>query len=127
VKREVVSLPGQSASLPLSPGIKVGNLLFTSGQVGVDREKGITPEDIRDQTRACFRNLRQILNAAGVDYEDVVKVNVYLTDMSEFSAMNEAYREHFPEEPPARTTVGIKALARPEFRVEIEMVALLGG
>ncbi len=122
-KREVVNLPGGGGNLPLSPGIKFGNLFFTSGQVGVDRESGTTPDSPAEQTRNCFKNLKKILDAANLGFEDVIKVNVYITDPAYFSEMNEAYIEFFPSEPPARTTVGIGGLARPEFKVEIEMIA----
>ncbi|MFP4200208.1 MAG: RidA family protein [Clostridia bacterium] len=121
-KREVVNL-GSGGNLPLSPGVKFGNLFFTSGQVGVDRESGTTPESVAEQTRNCFKNLMKILDAAGLGLEDVIKVNVYITDSAYFSEMNEAYVEFFPSDPPARTTVGIGGLARPEFKVEIEMIA----
>jgi 2-iminobutanoate/2-iminopropanoate deaminase len=92
--------------------------------VGIDREKGEVPSDIKGQTRQCFKNLEEVLDAAGLGFDDVAKVNVYLTDMSEFSDMNEAYKEVFPETPPARTTVGVDALASDDFRIEIELVAL---
>ena len=124
MKRETVTLGG-SSNLPLSPGVKVGNFLYTSGQVGVDRSTGTVPEDAGEQTRFCFENLRKILVAGGVDFEDVFKVNVYLTDNDDFAAMNEVYRTYFPNDPPARTTVGTSGLARPDFKVEIEMIALL--
>ncbi len=123
MKREVVST-GSTGDLPLSAGVKAGSFLYTSGQVGVDGDTGVVPEDVGEQTRLCFENLRRILAAGGVDLEDVIKVNVYLTDTGDFAAMNEVYRTYFPVDPPARTTVGISGLARPEFKVEIEMIAL---
>jgi len=123
--RKVVSPGGKKSSAPLSPGIQVGDFLFCSGQVGVDRETGTVPEDIKEQTRNCFKNLEKVVRAAGATMNDVVKVNVYLTNMDDFSDMNEAYAEVFPEDPPARTTVGIKGLVREEFKIEIELVALI--
>lgn len=125
MKREVISVTGASSTAPLSPGIRLGNLLFTSGNVGVDHSTGSIPEGIEAQTRACFENLRQILEAAGTSFANVVKANVYLTDMADFGRMNEVYREYFPTAHPARTTVCIKALANPRLIVEIELVALV--
>jgi len=122
-KREVVNLPGGGGNLPLSPGIKFGNLFYTSGQVGVDRESGTTPDCPAEQTRNCLKNLGKILDAAGLGFENVIKANVYLTDPAYFPKMNEAYVEFFPEDPPARTTAGTSGLARPEFKVEIELIA----
>ncbi len=124
--REVVSLPGGGGNIPLSPGIKIGNLLFASGQVGVDRKTRDVPDDVGEQTRNCFRNLGAVLEAAGVGFEDVVKVHVFLTDMDDFRTMNEAYREFFPIDPPARTTVGIKGLVSEKFKVEIDLIAAIG-
>ena len=111
---------------PFSPGIRLGNLLFTAGQVGADG-KGAVPADIREQTRITFENLRAILLAAGSGFEHVLKVTVFLTDMKDFAAMNEVYQTYFRGDPPARSTVGVSALARPELHVEIELVAHVPG
>jgi len=111
-------------SAPLSSAVRVGDFIYTSGTVGVDRTNNTIPEGIEGQTRACFENLRQVLDAAGTSFGNVVKANVYLTNMNDFSAMNEVYGEFFPTNPPARTTVGIEALANPNLIVEIELVAL---
>ncbi len=125
MKRRIVSLPGPKSKLPLSPGVIVGNLLFTSGQVGVNKTTKETPTSVGEQTQCCFDNLKPILEAAGLGMEDVAKVNVYLTDMSDFPEMNKVYKEQFPDDPPARTTVGISGLAMPEYKVEIEMIAVV--
>lgn len=112
--------PGPIA--PYSPGIKLGNLLFTAGAVGAD-VNGKVPEDIRAQTRNTFENLKAVLSAAGSGLNNVLKCTVYLTDIRDFQAMNEVYRGYFTGDLPARTTVEVSALARPELHVEIEMVA----
>ena len=78
--------------------------------------------DVAAQTRQVFANLRAVLKASDLDFEDVVKVNVYLTDISDFEAMNKVYAEHFREPYPARTTVGVAQLPK-GAKVEIEMVA----
>ena len=108
-----------------SPAIVAGNLIFTSGHVGSVPETGEVPAGIAAQTAQTMENLKSVLEAAGTSLDNVVKVNVYLTDIDDFPAMNEVYRHYFPEDPPARTTVGITALARPDLLIEIEMVAVV--
>jgi 2-iminobutanoate/2-iminopropanoate deaminase len=104
---ETISPAGRPRSTaPLSAATRLANLVFTSGAV-----------------RNTFENLRAVLEEAGSDFDHVLKVNVYLTDMSEFAAMNNVYRTFFKGKLPARTTAGVASLARPELRVEIEMVA----
>jgi 2-iminobutanoate/2-iminopropanoate deaminase len=123
MERQAVFPPGRPRPpLPFSPGIRLGNLLFTAGAVGTDA-KGHVPSDIRDQARNTLENLRAVLSAGGSDFNRVLKATVYLTDISEFEAMNEVYRTYFSGDLPARTTVGVAALARKELRIEIEMVA----
>ncbi|MFQ5895336.1 MAG: RidA family protein [Nitrospinota bacterium] len=109
---------------PYSPGIRRGNLVFTAGQVALDREGKVVGSDIRSQTRQALQNVEAVLKEGGASLADVVKVTVFLTDMANFSAMNEVYREFFPEDPPGRSTV-LGGLARPEFLVEVEAVAAL--
>jgi 2-iminobutanoate/2-iminopropanoate deaminase len=127
MQRQAIFPPGRPApAAPYSPGIRMGNVLYTAGQVGADAQ-GRVPEDIREQTRLTFENLRAVLSAAGSGFEHVLKATVFLTDMAEFGAMNEVYKTYFSGALPARTTVGVRALARPEMRVEIEMVAHIPG
>jgi len=124
MERMVVTLPGSSSTAPLSPAIKVGDLLFTSGQVG--RQPGCEiPEGIKEQTRICLENLKRVLEAGGTSLDRVVKSTVFLTDMADFDAMNEVYRGYFPAKPPARSTIGVAGLAHPNFLVEIEVIALV--
>src|SRR5690349_16055860 len=107
---------------PYSPGIRYGNLVFTSGQVGAD-PAGQVPPGIREQTQNCLDNIQAVLEAAGTNMAHALKATVFLTDMADFAAMNEVYRKAFPGDLPARSTVGVSALARPELKVEIEVVA----
>ena len=109
---------------PYSPGIRFGNLIFTSGQVGTD-PSGQVPPDIREQTRNCLDNIQAVLEAAGTNMAHTLKATVFLTDIKDFAAMNEVYRAAFPGDLPARSTVGVSALARPELKVEIEVVAAI--
>ena len=109
---------------PYSPGIRFGNLIFTSGQVGTD-PSGLVPPDIREQTRNCLDNIQAVLEAAGTNMAHTLKATVFLTDIKDFAAMNEVYRAAFPGDLPARSTVGVSALARPDLKVEIEVVAAI--
>ncbi len=123
MKRQAIFPPGRPRPTPpYSPGVRLGALLFTAGAVGAD-VNGKVPADIREQTRNTFENLKAVLAAAGSGLDHVLKVTVYLTDIGEFGAMNEVYRTYFTGDLPARTTVAVAALARPELRVEIEMIA----
>jgi len=100
-------------------------LLFTAGQIALDPLSGVIVEGgIRDQTLRVMENLRAILEAAGSGFDRVVKTTVFLTDMGEFTAMNEVYGTYFKESPPARSTVQVSRLPR-DVRVEIEVIALV--
>jgi len=88
--------------------------------------EGEIPGDVGEQTRLCFENLRKVLDEAGARFEDVVKVNVYLTDVvKDFDTMNKVYKDYFPSDYPARTAVGIPSLVNPDLKVEVEMIVLL--
>ncbi len=107
---------------PFSPGVQGGGLLFLSGQVAQDRATGnLIDGDIASQTHQILRNLAAVLEAAGKDLDDVIRVGVYLTDMGDFAAMNEAYRQHFSDPYPARTAIGVAALPL-GARVEMDVV-----
>lgn len=108
---------------PYSSAVVGAGLLFCSGQTPLDPATGdLVTGGVEHQTRQCFANLFAVLAATGLDADDVVKVNVYLTDMDDFAAMNLAYAEHFEEPLPARTTIGVAALPL-GASVEIELVA----
>lgn len=96
---------------PFSLAVRGGDLLFLSGQVAQDPATGeLIDGDVADQTDQILRNLATALEAAGKDLGDVVRVGVYLTDMADFAAMNEAYSRHFAEPYAARTAIGVAAL-----------------
>ncbi len=111
---------------PYSPAVRAGNTLYVSGHTGSDPVTRDIRSGIEDQTRQAFRNLQDVIEAAGATMRDVVKVNVFMTDMAaDFAGMNKVFREVFPENPPARSTVGVAHLARPGLLVEIEVVAVM--
>ncbi|MCC6678757.1 MAG: reactive intermediate/imine deaminase [Phycisphaerales bacterium] len=112
---------------PYSPGIRAGGFIFCSGQTPIDPETGrLVDGDVGVQTRRAIENLRAVLRAAGSDLDRVVKTTVYLKDLNDFEAMNEAYGVCFAAgsaAPPARTTIEAARLPR-DARVEIECIAL---
>jgi 2-iminobutanoate/2-iminopropanoate deaminase len=122
--REVVSTAKAQAAIgPYSQAIRVGNLLFVSGQIPLDPGTGeIVVGDIRAQTRQVLTNLSAIVEAAGSSLARVAKTTVYLRDLSEFAAMNEVYAEFFGNQPPARATVQVARLPR-DAAVEIDLIA----
>jgi 2-iminobutanoate/2-iminopropanoate deaminase len=108
---------------PYSAAVGAGELLFLSGQTPIDPATGkLVRGDIGAQATQCFSNLFAVLGAAGLSPDHVVKVNVYLTDMNDFAAMNEVYQAQFAQPYPARTTIGVAALPL-GASVEIEMIA----
>jgi len=109
--------------VPLSSAVKVGNLVFVSGTTPFDKNHQVAKGDFRAQMRQVMENLKAVLEAAGSSLDKVVKVNVILTRVSDFEAMNEIYKTYFREgNYPARTTIEAK-LAGKDFLLEIECVA----
>ena len=110
---------------PYSQGIRIGNLLFCSGQIAIDPATGNLVEGgIEAQTRRCCENVKALLKAAGVDASAVVKTTVFITDMNDFPKVNEVYAGYFVEPYPARSCVGVASLPKGAL-VEIEVVARL--
>jgi 2-iminobutanoate/2-iminopropanoate deaminase len=107
-----------------TPAIVAGDLVFTSGQIGVDAKGQIVEGGIEAQTEQVFRNLATVLEAAGSSVDNIVKATVFLADMNDYNAMNELYKKHFKGDPPARTTVQVARLPR-DAKIEIEAVAVL--
>jgi len=110
---------------PYSQAVKAGGFVFVAGQVPLTPGGTFVQGDIEAQTRQVLENVKAILEAAGSSLTEVVKVTVYLADMKDFAAMNEAYAEYFPKEPPARATVQSDLRFRGgPLPIEIEAVAL---
>jgi len=123
MSRKAVSAEGAATVGPYSHAVEAGKTVYLSGQTPIDSETGQLVEGgIKEQTQQCFRNLFSVLEAAGLTPEDVQKVNVFLTDMGNFTAMNEVYKEQFDAPFPARTTIGVASLPLGAM-IEIEMIA----
>jgi len=108
----------------LSPAVKVGGFVYTSGQVGIDpKTETLAGPGIKEQTRQVLDNIQMLLEAAGSSMDKVIKCLVFITDMKDFQAMNGVYKTYFTGNPPARSCVEVSALARPDLIVEIEAIA----
>ncbi|MDR2109785.1 MAG: RidA family protein [Spirochaetaceae bacterium] len=109
---------------PYSQGIAAGNFVYTSGQLPIDAATGeLEKSDIKKAAKNSLENCRAILEAAGLSLKDVVKTLVFMTDLSEFTAMNEVYASYFAENPPARSCIQVAALPL-GAKIEIEVVAV---
>ncbi|MPZ53885.1 MAG: reactive intermediate/imine deaminase [Acidimicrobiia bacterium] len=116
----------KSAPTPLAPYSVVteaGGLLFISGQVPMGIDDGATPDGIEAQTELVMANIGTLLSDLGLGFDDVVKTTIFLTDMDDYGTVNEIYGRAFETEPPARSAVGVAALPKPEFLIEVELIA----
>ena len=108
---------------PYSQAIRSGDLLFCSGQVGLDPATGeLVAGGVEAQAERALKNLQAVLDAAGLTFDDVVKTTIFLADVEDFAAVNAVYGRHMPDPPPARSTIGVGGLPK-GARVEIEVIA----
>lgn len=119
---EFAPKPGAAAPM-FSPGILVDGTLYVAGQIGQDLKTGEIPASFEAEVKVCLDRIGIILKAAGMTYEDVVAVQVYLTDIEQFSKMNSVYGSVFKSPRPSRTTVGVTKLAAPTAHIEITVTA----
>ncbi|MCQ4342634.1 MAG: RidA family protein [Sulfolobaceae archaeon] len=123
MKEEVFTERAPKPIGPYSQAIKLGNLLFVSGQIPIDPATNeVVKGGIKEQTERVLENVKAILEAANMTLDDVVMTFVYLSDMADFSQFNEVYSRYFKERPPARVTVAVKSLPR-DVKVEIAVIA----
>jgi 2-iminobutanoate/2-iminopropanoate deaminase len=125
MQRTIVSTTNAPAAVgPYSQAIRIGDLVFTAGQIGLEPASGaIEGRTIEEQTHQVLRNLKAVLEAAGSGLDRVVKTTVFLADIKDFKAMNSVYATYFPAAPPARSAVQAAALPLGAI-VEIEAIAL---
>lgn len=110
--------------LSLSPAILAKGLVHVSGQLGLDREGKLVGEDMESQARQIFRNIEEILGAAGVSLARVLRITCYVVDFTDYAAYSRVRGEVFPAKPPASTTVGVASLLVPGALLEVDAVAL---
>ncbi len=125
-RHAVVTTGAPAAIGPYSQGIVSGELVFCSGQLGLDPANGDLVEGgVEAQAERALRNLEAVLDAAGAAMDDVVKITIFLADIGDFPAVNAVYARHMPEPPPARSTFAVGALPKGGL-IEIEAIARRG-
>jgi 2-iminobutanoate/2-iminopropanoate deaminase len=125
--KEIITTEKASSAMgPYSEAVRAGELLFISGQLGIDLTNGELAEGVEKQTKQALENLKAILEAGGSSLNEVVMVNVFLKNMDNFSVMNQIYASYFAESFPARCCVEVSKLPK-EAEVEIEAIALCKG
>ena len=121
--RKAYNAEGAVSVGPYSHAVESGDQIYLSGQTPIDSKTGkLVTGDIIAQTEQCFKNLFNVLSATGLTPDDIIKVNVFLTNMENFNAMNSVYSKQFSTPYPARTTIGVAGLPM-GAQVEIEMIA----
>lgn len=126
LKKEIIIPAGGAKPVaPYSPGIRLDQLVFTSGQIGLDPATGKLAEGgVAAQARQALENLKAVLEAAGADLSTVLKTTVFLNDMGDYGEVNGIYAEFFPQDPPARSAVQVAALPIGAL-VEVEAIAFV--
>lgn len=124
MEKQIINTAGAPAPIgPYNQAMLVGNFLFVSGQIPMDAATGeLVSSGIVDETEKVMENLSAILKESGMDFSNVVKSSIFLTDMKQFAQMNEVYAKYFPENAPARECVQVAALPR-FVNVEISVIA----
>lgn len=124
--RRAVTAPTAAPAIgPYSPALRVGNLLFLSGQIPLDPASGqLVTGDIRAETTRVLDNIGALLKAAGINFGQVARTTIFLTDIGDFAAVNEIYATYFSEPYPARATVQVARLPR-DVRIEIDAIAVI--
>ncbi|EJP71178.1 MAG: putative endoribonuclease L-PSP [SAR86 cluster bacterium SAR86A] len=126
--KEIISTKNAPQAIgPYSQAVKAGNLIFISGQVPLNPKTGdLVTESIEDQARQVLDNVKSICEAAGCSLDDIVKISIFLTDLSNFAVVNDMMKEYFSEPYPARATVEVSGLPL-GVNVEIEAIVLING
>src|ERR671917_298972 len=124
MKKVVSTTEAPAAVGPYSQAVRVGQFIFTAGQIPLDPKSGqIVSQDISEQTRRVLDNLKAVLAAENLTFSHIVKTTIFLTDLGDFQTVNEIYATYFADLPPARSTVQVSALPK-GARVEIECIAV---
>ena len=128
MSKEIISTENAPQAIgPYSQAVKAGNLMFISGQIPLDPKTGdLVSESIEDQAKQVLDNVKSICEASGNSLDDIVKISIFLTDLSNFSVVNDVMKEYFSEPYPARATVEVSGLPL-GVNVEIEAIVLING
>jgi reactive intermediate/imine deaminase len=126
--RKILTSPAVAPTAKFfSQGVRAGSTIYVSGQVGMDRNGTIVGKgDMKAHARQAIENIRAVLAEAGATLDDVVKVTMYVTDMSRADQAREVRMEYFTKNPPASTGLEVKGLAHPDLLIEIEAIAVVG-
>ena len=126
--KEIISTKSAPQAIgPYSQAVKAGNLMFISGQIPLDPKTGdLVSQSIEDQAKQVLENVKSICEAAGCSLDDIVKISIFLTDLSNFAVVNDMMKEYFSEPYPARATVEVSGLPL-GVNVEIEAIVLING
>lgn len=123
MKEEILTLKAPAPIGPYSQAIRAGNFVFLSGQIPIIPETGeVEKGDVEVQMERIMKNILSILEASDMGFDDIVKVNIFLNDLSSFSKVNEVYERYFKKPYPARTTVEVKGLPR-GVGIEVDVIA----
>lgn len=124
--RTTVVPQGASVTATLSPGIRVGDVLYVSGQLPRNvAGTRMLDSTIQEQTRTALENVKAVVEASGSTMANVVKCTVFLIDVKDFQGMNSVYSTYWPKDPPARSTIVVAALVRAEAKLEVECIAAI--
>ena len=123
MSRQAISTGGAPTAIgPYSQAIRSGDMVFCSGQLGLEPVSGELVEGVEAQAERALRNLQSVLDAAGLGFDDVVKTTIFLADIADFAAVNAVYAKFMPDPPPARSTVQVAALPKGGL-VEVDAIA----
>lgn len=123
MSRQAISTGGAPGAIgPYSQAVRSGDMVFCSGQLGLDPVTGELADGVEAQAERALRNLESVLDAAGLGFDDVVRTTIFLADINDFAAVNAVYGRHMPDPPPARSTVQVAALPKGGL-VEIDAIA----
>ena len=124
MKKIVATTDAPAAIGPYSQATRIGNFIFCSGQIPLDPKTAqIVAGDVKDQTRRVMENVAAVLRAEGLQFENIVKTTIFLTNLNDFQTVNEVYGSFFKSDPPARSTVQVAGLPK-GAAVEIEVIAV---
>ncbi len=124
MKKIVSTTEAPAAVGPYSQAVRIGPMLFTAGQIPLDPKSGqMVSDDVGEQTKRVLENLTAVLRAEGMNFNNIVKTTVFMTNLGDFQTMNDIYASYFKETPPARSTVQVSALPK-GAQVEIEVIAV---